>query len=159
MMQGAVIPGSESWLERVDGDFSGWLRLVARLRDGTSVAGAQANLETVQAAWQDTFGAWWASLDRPAFRMLATPEYKLNAETARRLRQMLGFLAMIAAAVLVIGSANVAVLMSARGAARRSEIGLRTALGAGRGRLFAQLLTENLIVALLGGLGGLASHI
>lgn len=155
MMQGTVIAGSEAWLERIEGESSGWLRLVARLRDGATVAGAQASLETVQAGWHETFGAWWASVQRPAFRMAVTPEYKLNLGNAQRLRRMLGFLALIAAAVLVIGSANVAILMLARGAARRGEIGVRTALGAGRARLFAQLLTENLIVALAGGLGGL----
>jgi predicted permease len=156
MMQGAVIAGSDSWLERVDGERSGWLRLVARLRDGTTVAGAQANVDSVQAGWGEAFGGWLASLQLPEFRMVVTPEYKLNAEQSQRLRGMLGLLAVIVGAILVIGSANVAILVLAKGAERQAEIGVRIALGAGRGRLFAQLLTENVAVALLGGLGGVA---
>lgn len=155
MMQGAILPGSAGWLERVQGQSSGWLRLVARLHEGMTVAGAQASLETLETGWYEAFGAWWASTGRSAFRMIVTPEYKLDSENAARLNRMLGFVAMIAGAVLLIGCANVAILLLARGAERRDEIAVRAALGARRKRLFAQLLVENLVVALVGGLGGL----
>jgi predicted permease len=80
----------------------------------------------------------------------------LREEMTGKMHAALILLLGASAALLLIACVNLANLLMSRGAARGREVAVRTALGAGRGRLIAQFLTESLVLAGLGGLAGLA---
>jgi putative ABC transport system permease protein len=121
---------------------------IARLRDGVSFAQAAGEMRALGADLEREFP------ERNARRsVLVLP---LQEQMVGEIRPAL--LALVAAVglVLLVGCVNVANLLLARGAAREREIGLRTALGARRGRLVRQMLAESLVLASGGGMAGLA---
>ncbi len=126
-------------------------QLLARLKPGTSVRAARAELDPLYQRLQRD-----ENLNR---KILGANVVPLREEVASGVRGALLILLGAAGCVLLIACANLANLTLAHTAARQKELGLRTALGAGRGRLVRQLLTESAVLSLAGGaLGALISQ-
>ena len=123
----------------------------ARLKDGVSLSKAQADLDLVAARLEQEYPDFY-----PATRGHRTVATSLQEEMTVNFRATLLVLLGTAGFVLLIVCASVANLMLARLVRREREIAVRSAMGATRGRLLRQLLTESTLLAILGGIVGLA---
>jgi putative ABC transport system permease protein len=151
-------PEPDIWMPRVsDPSFlrpeqvrtgAGYLNVIARLRSGASLAAAKAEFDTIDARYRSQFTGF---VDAEKFGISAVP---LEESLVGPLRP--GFAVLLAAVgfILLIACANVANLLLARATSREREMALRKALGASGGRLVRQLLSESLLLSLLGGILG-----
>jgi predicted permease len=155
-MWGQVVPGRNL----LQSPGTGWLRIIGRLRTGTNLSAAQAELTaTFRRTVTEIFGPQ-APVDvrRDIANSFVTIEpagkglSDLRTQLGRPLQLLMGAVLL----VLLIACANITNLLLARAMARRRETDVRLALGMSRARLIRQLLIESLMLAATGGAFGIA---
>jgi predicted permease len=159
VQQEAMIAGDSALVHQSVG---AWLRVIGRLRPGASTAGMAPRLTGVLRQWMEHDSGYPANWMPDVIRMLPKQTIDvvpagagvavMKEEYGRSLQILLGVCGM----VLLIACANVANLLLARAVARRGQTALRLALGASRRQIVGQALVEAILLAVAGGIAGLA---
>jgi predicted permease len=158
LQQEPMFRGNNSLLHH----FQSWLRVIGRVRPGASTAGMDQRLTSLLRGWlvdESGMPAEWmtgikAGLPKQNIKVVPAGAGvgAMKAEYADSLKILLS----VCCLVLLIACANIANLLLARGASRRTQTSVRLALGASRKRLIRQSLTESVVLSVFGGIAGLA---
>jgi putative ABC transport system permease protein len=147
-MYGALLRKTDTaWWERNPNYSHSWLDVVGRVADGVTHEAAQSNLVGLADALD------YEGKD-PEEGVMVTRQFLYRPDTESSISSLSRMLIAVVAFVLLIAASNVAVLLLSRATTRDREIGIRTAMGAGRSRLVRQLLAESCLLGALGGLLG-----
>jgi predicted permease len=144
---GIETPGDAMRATPQTGPVPGWVRVVARLKDGATIEQARSQLATIH----DRLNKEYSSLFRKKKLVVLPLAERIVGEARLALLVLLSAVSF----VLVIACVNVANLLMARASARRKEIAIRAALGAGKRRVMRQFIAEALLLGVLGGFAGL----
>jgi predicted permease len=159
LQQEPLVNAQNSLLEQ---SISGWLRVIGRLKPGASIAGVAPRLTGILRQWMVHDSGWPGEFmpmivkSLPKQQIQIVPGGSGVAAMKADYGDSLHILLTVCCLVLLIACANIANLLLARGAARRSQTSLRLALGASRKRLIEQSFTESVVLSLLGGIAGIA---
>jgi putative ABC transport system permease protein len=123
--------------------------IVGRLKPGVSLAQAQAEIETIIGTWPTQF-----PMNYNAETRFGATVYPLHEQVVGGMRTALLILLGAVALVLLIACANLTTMLLARAGAREREFAIRVALGAGRLQLLRQILSESVLLAVIGGIAG-----